>query len=82
MSGGGGFLLRLRGGSCLAITICAFFWGTGCSRVLMLGFTWPSPSSSSSSEEDEEEQEDEESEEDEDDPDEELLDFCGSGRFS
>lgn len=66
----------------MAITIWAFFWGTGGSRVRMLGFIWPPSSSSSSSDEEDEEQEDEESEEDEDDPDEELLDFCGSGRFS
>lgn len=69
------------------MTICAFFWGTGCSsRGLTVGLAslaWPSsPASSSSEDEDEEEQEDEESEDEEDEADEEVLDFWGSGIFS
>lgn len=83
-SGGNGLLPRFLGGSGLATTICAFFWGTGwSSRGRGLGFGFLSRSSSSSSEDDDEdEDEDEEDEPEDEDEDDELLDFDTGGMVS
>lgn len=80
-SGGSAFLPRFFfGGSGLATTIWAFFWGTGwCSRGRGLCFGFLSSLSSSS--EDEEEDEEDDVPEDEDDDD-ELLDLDTTGMVS